>query len=295
MKKVILIAGGTGLIGQRLIELLQERYELRVLTRKAQKSGQFTWNPSAGTIDDRALADVHAIVNLAGAGIADKRWTADRKRELIESRTTAAQVLYQALERTGVRPAVYVAASAIGIYGDTGERWLSESDVPTEQPEPFMVDCCKQWEAASQRFETLGLRTAILRIGVVMTPDGGAMAEIIKPMRLGIGAYFDTGQAWYSWIHRDDMCRVIEWAIEQPLSGVYNAVAPGPARNIDLTKILAKIMGYRAIFVPAFGFVLHLILGEMSAVVLNSNRVKADKLLSTGFTFQYNHASDMRF
>jgi uncharacterized protein len=296
MKKIILIAGGTGLIGQRLLELLGADYEIRILTRQPRAEGQFAWNPQQGTIDEQALTDVHAVVNLAGAGIADKRWTAARKRELIESRTQSGQLLYDAMQRmTTPRPQVYVGASAIGIYGDTAERWLSETDVPTQLPEPFMVDCCKQWESATERMNALGMRTMTLRIGVVMTPDGGAMAEIIKPMRFGIGAYFDSGQAWYSWIHRDDMCRVIHWAISQPLQGVYNAVAPHPVRNIELTKVLARVMGRRVIFVPAFGFMLRLVLGEMAAVVLNSNRVSAQKLLDTGFEFQYPHASDMKF
>lgn len=283
----ILIAGGTGLIGSRLAKMLRERgHEVRILTRRPSTGGQFFWNPAEGSLDEAALLGADAVINLAGAGIADRRWTTSRKRELIQSRVQSAAALHAAMERSGHRPQVYLAASAIGYYGNSGERVMHESDEPVDQS--FMVECCREWEQAHAKITALGIRTAVLRIGVVLAQEGGALAEFVKPLRFGLGTYFADGQAWYSWIHHDDVCRIFLWAMDNPAaSGVYNAVAPHPARNHDLVRETARAMHQWAIPLPAPAFAMRLFLGEMSAVVLNSNRVSADKLLAAGFQFQH--------
>ncbi len=312
----ILIAGGSGLVGSRLSEMLRERgHVVRILTRRPQTAvlrndnpqppAQFAWNPAEGTMDDTALLGTDVVINLAGAGIADGRWTAARKRELVESRVQSARTLRDAINRTGHRPQAYLSASAIGCYGDSGERLMHETDKPVG--EGFMIECCHQWEQVAAEVAALGIRTVVLRISVVMAQEGGALAEFVKPLRFGLGAYFGNGRAWYSWIHRDDLCRIFMWAMENPSvsglpaeaslsaeawqtgakEGVYNAVAPHPARNSDLVRAAAKAMRQWAIFVPAPAFVMRLIFGEMSAVILNSNLVSADKLLAAGFQFQY--------
>lgn len=285
----ILIAGGTGLIGSRLSEMLRERgHAVRILTRKPSSSdgSQFVWDPANGTMDDAALLGTDAVINLAGAGIADRRWTAARKRELVQSRVQSARTLRDAIQRMGHRPQAYLSASAIGYYGNSGERLMHESDQPVDQS--FMVECCHQWEQAAAEVAALGIRTAVLRIGVVMAREGGALAEFVKPLRFGLGAYFGDGRAWYSWIHRDDMCRIFLWALENPsVSGAYNAVAPRPARISDLVRATAKAMRQWAVFVPAPAFAMRLLFGEMSAVILNSNLVSADRLLASGFEFRY--------
>lgn len=292
----ILIAGGTGLIGRRLTEMLREQgHEVRVLTRHAlrdsipqpqQQVQQFAWHPAEGRVDDAALLGADVIINLAGAGIADRRWTAARKRELVQSRIQSAQTLRTAIERTGHKPQVYLAASAIGYYGDSGERWMHETENPVDQG--FMVGCCREWEQASAEIAALGIRTVVLRIGVVLAGEGGALAEFVKPLRFGLGAYFADGQAWCSWIHRDDLCRIFLWAMDAPtVWGTFNAVAPQPVRNLDLVRATARAMRQRAIFAPAPAFAMRLVFGEMSAVILNSNRVSADKLVAAGFRFQH--------
>lgn len=290
MIKTVLIAGGTGLIGARLTALLQQQgREVRLLTRRPQGPGQFAWNPAEGRIDTAALAGVDAIINLAGAGIADARWTPARKQLLIDSRVQSADVLHQAIQNTGHQPQVYVSASAIGIYGDTGAQILTEdTPIDTRSNRPFMVACCDLWEQAADRIAALGIRTVKLRIGIVLAREGGALAEIAKPVRFGLGAYFGDGKAWYSWIHRDDMCRMLLWAADQPqISGVYNAVAPQPVQNYDFVKTTARAMGRWALMAPAPAFALRIALGEMSAVVLNSNRVSAQKVVDAGFQFQF--------
>lgn len=284
---IVLLAGGTGLIGQHLAAMLREKnYEVRTLTRTPKGSGQYAWNPAAGTLDEAALQGVDAVINLAGAGIAERRWTAARKRDIIQSRVQSARTLRSAFERTGQKPRVYLSASAIGYYGNSGERRMTETDAPVGGG--FMVDCCSQWEAAADEVAALGIRTVKFRIGIVLAKEGGALAEFVKPLYFGLGAYFADGKAWYSWIHRDDVCRLFLWAIEnQAVEGVYNAVAPHPVRNKDLVKAIARARRRPAIIAPAPAFALRLVLGEMSEAVLNSNLVAADKVNKAGFEFRY--------
>ena len=285
--QTILIAGGTGLIGSRLTEILQAKgHQVRLLTRSPKADGHFFWDPSKGAIDHSALEGVDAVVNLAGAGIADGRWTAARKRELVDSRVQSAAVLYQAMEKMTNRPKSYLSASAIGIYGNSGENWMQESTPPVEQS--FLVDCSQQWEAAADQMRQLDIRTIKFRIGIVLAKEGGALAEIVNPLRFGLGAYFGDGQAWWSWIHRDDVCGAFVWGIDnQAVEGVFNLVAPNPARGKDLVKSIAEAREKAAIFLPAPSFVLRMVFGEMSAVILNSNRVSAEKISKAGFEFQW--------
>lgn len=283
----VLLAGGSGLIGSRLAAMLLEKgYSIRILSRSPKGQGQFLWDPAAGTIDNAALQNVDCVINLAGTGIADRRWTKARKRRLIESRVQTARTLRNAFERTGLRPRAFLSSSAIGFYGNSGERRMTEAGPPVDNS--FMVKCCRQWEAAADEVAALGIRTVKLRIGIVLTREGGALAEFVKPLRFGVGGYFADGQAWYSWIHLDDVCRLFIWAMENPaVEGVFNAVAPHPVRNKELLKAIARAMHQPAIFVPAPAFAMRLVLGEMAAVVLNSNRIASEKVVQAGFHFQY--------
>jgi uncharacterized protein len=287
MHKTIVLAGGSGLIGKRLQQMLHERgYTVRVLTRTPTVEGEFGWDPAAGRIDEAALKDAEAIINLAGAGIADARWTPRRKQLLIDSRVQSARVLCETIRKSGQFPECYISASAIGWYGDTGEELLFEEHLPGSAG--FMPQCCVAWEQAAEKVGALGVRTVMLRIGVVLAREGGALAEMIKPMRFGLGAYFGNGKAWWSWIHRDDLCRMFIWALEhQQIDGIFNAVAPHPVRNLPMVKACADAMHRRVLLAPAPELALQLALGEMSAVVLNSNKVSCDKALAAGFTFKY--------
>ncbi|HND87309.1 MAG TPA: TIGR01777 family oxidoreductase [Saprospiraceae bacterium] len=291
MTYTVLLAGGTGFVGSRLAHRLQqEGHTVRILTRYPRSSQHVGWNPAFGAIDDQAVHSADIIINLAGAGIADARWTPARKRELVDSRVQSAATLLDSLRRTGHRPKAYLSASAIGYYGNSGERLMHETDSPLDFS--FMVNCCEAWEAAALQVQALGIRTVLLRIGVVLAREGGALAELVKPLRFGLGAYFADGQAWYSWIHRDDLCRMFLWAMHQDgVSGIYNAVAPHPVRNKALVRAAAGAMRRpAALLVPVPAFVLRLTLGEMSAVVLNSNRVSAERVLAAGFEFSYPQA-----
>lgn len=285
--QTILIAGGTGLIGARLSVLLKAKgYMVRLLSRKPAGPEQYAWDPARGILDNLALEGVDAVINLAGAGIADGRWTPARKQLIVDSRVQSAAVLRKAFQEGTHMPRTYLSASAIGFYGNSGEQWMDETSAPVE--DTFMVECSGAWENAAEEIGALGIRTVILRIGVVLAKEGGALPEFVKPLRFGLGAYFGNGQAWYSWVHLDDICQIFIWALEnEQVAGVFNAVAPNPVRNIDLVKATAKAMRQPAVFAPAPPFVLRLMLGEMSAVVLNSNRVSSEKIRAAGFHFSF--------
>lgn len=287
MGKTVLLAGGSGLIGSRLAEMLREKnYSVRILTRSPKGEGQFSWNPAAEKIDDTALQNIDYVVNLTGAGIAEKRWTAVRKHEIVESRTQSARTLRGAFERLNVRPKAYLSASGIGYYGDSGEQMMTETSAPAGKG--FLTECCQQWESAADEVAALGIRTVKLRIGIVLAKEGGALPEFVKPLRFGLGTYFADGQAGYSWIHRDDVCRFFIWAIEnQEIEGIFNVVAPHPVRNKDLVKAVAKAMRRPAIFAPVPAFALRLMLGEMAAAILGSNFVSSEKAQNAGFEFQH--------
>jgi uncharacterized protein (TIGR01777 family) len=287
MAKTVLVAGGSGFIGSRLVERLQaEGHRVRLLTRTPRAEHHFGWNPADGQIDDEAVRGADVVINLAGAGIAEKRWTPERKKLIISSRVDSARVLGQAFRRLQHLPQAYLAASAIGYYGNSGERLMTENDPPADQG--FLSTSTIAWEQATETIAAMGIRTVALRIGIVLEQSGGALREIIRPLRWGIGAYFGDGQAWYSWIHRDDVCRMFLWAMDTTgAEGIYNAAAPNPVRNRELVRATARAMGRRALLMPAPVLALRMLLGEMADVVLNSTRVSADKVRQEGFSFQF--------
>ncbi len=287
MAKTVLVAGGSGFIGSRLVERLQaEGHRVRLLTRTPRAEHHFGWNPADGQIDDEAVRGADVVINLAGAGIAEKRWTPERKKLIISSRVDSARVLGQAFRRLQHLPQAYLAASAIGYYGNSGERLMTENDPPADQG--FLSTSTVAWEQATETIAAMGIRTVTLRIGIVLEQSGGALREIIRPLRWGIGAYFGDGQAWYSWIHRDDVCRMFLWAMDTTgAEGIYNAAAPNPVRNRELVRATARAMGRRALLMPAPVLALRMLLGEMADVVLNSTRVSADKVRQEGFSFQF--------
>lgn len=284
----ILIAGGTGLIGTRLCELLQEKgYETALLSRQkaSGKTKTFAWDPERGTIDPEALRNASAVINLAGAGIADTWWTPARKRVLIQSRTQPTALLGKMLQSTPNQVETYISASGIGIYGDTGDTWLDEN---APSGNDFLAECTRIWETAFGEVEQLPLRTAAIRIGIVLSPEGGAMAKILLPFRFRIGAYFGKGRQWYSWIHIDDLCRLFIHALENPaIRGKYNAVAPQPVTNKEFTKTIGKVLGGLHLIASVPSFLLRSGMGEMADAVLNSNRVSSKKIEASGFAFRF--------
>ncbi|MEO8146825.1 MAG: TIGR01777 family oxidoreductase [Bacteroidia bacterium] len=288
MKK-ILIAGGSGLIGSRLTEmLLQKGYSVSHLSRKAgNKNGVevFEWNIDSHNVDANAFKGVDTIINLAGAGIADKAWTASRMKEIIDSRKNAAQTIFNFLKNNPNQVTNYIGASAIGYYGNLTKHNLAEEDIYNEKD--FMTDCCTQWEDAHHQISTLNIRTTIFRIGIVLSTKGGALKEMMNPFKFFTGAYFGDGNIMTSWIHIDDLCEAIIYTIEnKSIEGVYNAVASNPVTNKELIKAISKIKT-TLIIMPVPKFVLQIMLGKRHVILFQSLHVSNKKILITSFKFKF--------
>ncbi len=285
----VLIAGGTGLIGTRLSEMLVAAgHRVSHLSRRAQPNGTYPtyqWDVERGTIDDAALEDADVVINLAGAGIADKPWTPARKQLIIDSRVNSTRLLREAIQRATHKPKLYLSGSAVGFYGSRGDELLKE-DSPAG--EGFLSQSCAAWELAAREVAATGIRTVALRIGIVLSTRGGALEKMLLPLRFFLGVYFGNGRQWYSWIHIEDLCRMFIHAIEnEHLQGTYNAVAPHPASNKSLVQALAAAFGRPALILPAPAFAMRLAMGEMAAVVLDSTKVSSQKITSTGFRCEY--------
>jgi uncharacterized protein len=286
----VLIAGGTGLVGDRLSQILaQKGYKVMLLSRKKFNNGQipvYEWDVDKGTIDENAILRADYVINLAGAGIADKRWTAERKKLIIESRTKSAALLLNTFKRLQHYPKAYLSAAAIGFYGDRSDDEILDEE--SSAGEGFLSESCRAWENAIQTVAEHNIRTIALRIGIVLSTQGGALKETLKPMYLGIAGYFGAGKQYYSWVHIDDLCNIFIKGIEdEEMNGTYNAVAPNPVTNKDFTKILKKVFHRFTLLLPIPAFFMRFLLGEMSAVVLSSSIVSCAKLEQEGFVFQY--------
>ncbi len=290
MEKTVLITGGTGLIGLQLSRLLQEKgYQVRHLSRRRNLQAEFPayqWNIQRETIDKEAFDGVDYIVHLAGASLAAKRWTAAYKQVMLDSRIKGTALLINTIKSLPKRPKAFISASAIGFYGNAGEQWMDETASPATGG--FMSECCVLWEKSAQSIPDLGLRLAILRIGIVLSSKDGALQKMMASLPLRVAAYFGDGETYYSWIHIDDMCRLFCKAIEdEAMKGIFNAVAPNPVKNKILVKTLIEASGKQVMMVPAPAFALRLAMGEMSQIVLEGSRASAQKIQEQGFDFQY--------
>jgi uncharacterized protein (TIGR01777 family) len=287
--KKVLITGASGLVGSRLTSLLLEQgHEAVHLSRKA-KPGMvptYAWDVSKGVIDENAFDGVGAIIHLAGAGVADQRWTPKRKQEILDSRVKSTQLLMHYLKTQAHQVNTFVSASAIGVYG-----FGLTNEVFTEESKPgndFLAGVVTAWEREVQAVQSLGIRTVILRIGIVLSTEGGALKEMAKPVRYGLGAPLDTGRQVMSWIHLDDLCRMFLFALEQEaIAGVYNASGVQPVTNKQFTQAVARVLK-KPLWLPAVpAFVLKLALGEMAEMVLNGSIVSSEKIQRAGFSFRF--------
>jgi len=289
----ILVTGATGFIGKQLIKKLNEKgYEIVILTRNPESASFHlpvhceikTWNPEGNALSSSALKGVEAVINLAGEGIADRRWSATRKRQIMQSRVMSVRRLVDVMKVMEEKPKVFVSASGIGFYGDRGEMFLDET---TSEGQGFLSEVCQNWENEIFKAQELGVRTVACRLGMVLGHDGGALSKILPPFKLGLGGRLGNGAQWMSWIHIDDLVNMMIHAVETPsLDGVYNAVSPNPVRNKEFTKVLGNVLKRRTIF-PVPGFVLKIGLGELSDLLLGSQKVNARKICDSGFTFKY--------
>jgi uncharacterized protein (TIGR01777 family) len=294
----VMVTGATGFIGKELIKRLNEMgHEIVVLTRNSD-SARFrvpvhceviTWDPCKYHLQSTALKGVDAVINLAGENIADGRWSPERKRELIQSRELSARRLVNAISYMDEKPKTLVSVSAIGFYGNRGDALLNETD---SKGHGFLSDVCKVWEEEILKAKELRVRTVAYRLGMVLGHDGGALNKILPPFKLGLGGKLGSGSQWMSWIHINDLVNMLVHAIENPsIDGIYNAVSPNPVRNKEFTKTLGNVLNRPTIF-PVPKFVLKIALGELSELLLGSQRVAAKKISDTGFKFNYPHVKE---
>jgi len=291
----VLITGATGLVGSKLTSLCRkEGIEVNYLTTSKSKIENqddyrgFYWDPKNGVIEDGCLEDVHTIVHLAGASIAEP-WSKSYKKTIIKSRTQTAALLHKTLSENSHQVENFISASAIGVYPSSLEKLYFEDENVIANN--FVGEVVKKWEAAADEFEKLGLDIAKIRIGLVLAKGGGMLEKIKKPVSINMGAALGSGKQWQSWIHIDDLAGIFLYAIKNHLTGVYNAVAPNPVTNKELTKKLAGEMG-KSVWLPNVpSFALKALLGEMSQIVLSSQLVSNKKIESAGYNFNYNNLS----
>lgn len=285
----VLITGASGLVGTRLTEMLLQRgHRVSHLGRKNKASSvpSYVWDVNKGIVDKQALDKVDVIIHLAGAGVAEQRWSSTRKREILESRTASSALLFKTLASGNHQVKAIVSASAIGYYGiGTDENWKKESDPAGDD---FLSRVVAAWEEEVGKIETLGLRVVKIRIGIVLSASGGALIEMGRPVRWGLGAALGSGRQAVSWIHIDDLCEIfIKAALDSQWSGAFNGVNPSPTTNAELTRKIASIL-HRPLWLPHVpGWFLRILVGEMADVVLGGSRVSAEKLLATGFSFHF--------
>ena len=289
----VVVTGATGFVGRALCQRLARDHDVWACTRNKQAAAaKLGADPTLVSIGDddemlRALEGADAVINLAGEGIFDKRWSAARKAVLVSSRVALTERLVALIGKTTERPKVLVSASAVGFYGDRGEESLDER---SSAGDDFLSTLCQDWEKAAARASDLGLRVVHPRIGIVLGSDGGALARMIIPFRFGAGGRLGSGRQWMSWIHLDDLVELFVTVIEDTrYEGAINATAPEPATNRDFTKALANAVGLPAIF-PAPGFALRIALGEAASVLLGGQKVLPNRAAELGFAFRFPEA-----
>lgn len=286
----ILIAGGSGLIGRQVTkELLSKGHDVLHLSRSPKSNAEvptYKWDIENQIIDPDALVNIDYVVNLAGAGIADKKWTDSRKKLIIESRVKGNLFFKKMIEEKKLSIKKFISGTAIGYYGERGAEILTENSNPGNTG--FLAECCIQWEDSVNTIATTGVPIAILRIGIVLSTKGGALEKMLGPAKFGMGSYFGDGSQIYSWIHIEDISRALVWIVETDTSnGVYNGTAPYPISNKEFMQELMDVKGGFGFLSPVPGFVLNLMLGEMKAVVLTGSHVIPQRLQEEGFEFKF--------
>ena len=281
----IAVTGASGLIGNALVGYLKSQGHTvqRLVRRAAVSSEEITWDPIAGTVDMEALAGVDAVIHLAGAGVSDKRWTKKYKSEILNSRLLGTTTIAKAVAI--VKPQVFISASAIGWYGESGNRAVVESD---RVGDDFLAAVCREWESAADLAGDV--RTVKLRTGLVLDPTGGALGKMLPIFRFGLGGKLSNGKQWWSWITLHDQIRAIAFLLENKISGPVNLTSPNPVTNSEFTAGLARAMHRPALF-PVPTLALKIVLGGFSSEVLGSKKVMPQALTEAGFTFDYPHIS----
>jgi uncharacterized protein (TIGR01777 family) len=283
----IAVSGASGLVGSALLKKLKaDQHEVVPLVRgTAGGVGAAGWDPDAGTIESEKMEGLQAVVHLAGENVATGRWTAEKKRKIRDSRVRGTKFLSETLTQLQQPPATLIAASAIGFYGNRGNELCDET---TPSGDDFLADVCCEWEASTRVAQEAGIRVVNLRIGVVLSPEGGALAKMLFPFKMGGGGRVGSGQQIWSWITLDDLVGVVMHCLDgDSLAGPVNAVSPNSVTNAEFTKALGKVL-HRPTLLPMPAFLARLLFGEMGeALILSSTHVLPRQLEQTGYQFQH--------
>ena len=293
MSSTILITGSTGLVGKALVKMcLSQGHIVHYLTTQKSKiiltenCKGFFWNPQVDLIDICCFEGVEVVINLAGSSIA-QRWTNTAKSSILSSRKQALELLYSIIKENKFQIKHIISASAIGIYPDSLSNYYEETD--SEGDATFLSEVVQKWETAVDAFSDLNIRVAKIRIGLVLSDKGGALPELTKPIKFGLGAAFGSGKSWQSWIHIKDLAGLFMYVMTHNLEGAFNAVAPNPVTNLDLTKLCAKVLS-KPLWLPNIPkFFMKLVLGDMHTLLFLSQRVSSKKIEEAGFNFKYHH------
>lgn len=291
MAQNVLLTGGSGFIGKHLTDtLLEAGYSVSILSRSERESSEaityYKWDLNKNYIDENAVLNADYIIHLAGEGIVEKRWTAKRKKDILDSRIKPIDLIFSVLEKNNKKLNAFVSASAVGIYGAvTSHRICTENTPPAND---FLGTTCQKWESAVDKIGSLGIRTVKIRTGIVLGKEEGFLKKMIPTFKSGFGAVLGSGKQYLPWIHIDDLCRIYLKSIEdEKLEGPYNACITDNTTNSRFSKTLANLFGY-SIWLPKVPpFLLKLFLGEMSEAVLTGQRVSSEKIQQTGFEFRF--------
>src|SRR6476660_114184 len=283
----VLITGAGGLIGKALqVSLREKGYDLLLASRsEPQNDSYIQWSVEEGFTEPEKLEGIDAVVHLAGESVNGLRWTDDKKKAIRDSRVLGTRNVVSAISKLKARPKVLVSSSAIGFYGERGDEEVTESS-PAGQT--FLADVSKEWEGEARRAEDAGIRTVLLRTGIVLSKDGGALGTMLLPFKMGVGGVIGSGQQWMSWISLDDHVEAINFAIDnENIRGALNAVSPHPVTNEEFTKTMGEVL-YRPTFIPLPQFAVSMLMGEMGdELLLTSTKVIPKRLEDAGFQFQY--------
>jgi uncharacterized protein (TIGR01777 family) len=280
-KAKILITGSSGLLGSAITARLDEQG----ISWKALHHGEPGWDPENGVFDPAHLEGIDGVIHLAGENIAAGRWTETQKQKIADSRINGTRALAEGIAGMEKTPAFLICASATGYYGDRGEEECSETSPPADG---FLSEVVQGWESAADPARSAGVRVVHLRLGIVLSPEGGALKKMLPPFKFGLGGRLGDGRMWMSWVHLEDAARAfVESAMNEDMSGIHNLVSPHPVRNVEFTQTLASAL-HRPAVLPAPAFMIRLLLGEMGdALLLSSTRVRPQALQQAGFTFRY--------
>ena len=287
MKEVVLITGANGNLAKQLTTMLEGVFQIKLLSRTPKLSNEYLWDIDKQYIDPNGLKDVDHIIHLSGASIAAKRWSVKRKREIYSSRIDTGKLILSELQKSGQTVQSFVSASAVGYYGSLTLDCVLNEENPSG--DDFLSKVCIEWESVAHSFESLGVarRTCVLRFGIILDKNSGALRKMIYPIKHGVGSVLGTGTQWFPWIHIEDLCSMIRHVILNRSSGVFNAVSPTHISHFHFMQALAKQLKRKIIIPNTPAIVFKILLGEMSVILLTGTRVSSDKIKGLDFTFRH--------